>query len=387
MTLTVTLEQRFDVTPDGRAWVQFGYGHAYWQHYLELFSQVRIAARAQLAQEPPPGHLEVTGPSVSFVALPYYLGPTQYLKQYSSFRRSAAALADEPGAFLFRAPTMISAPCAAALNGRPYGVLVVGDPEESAKAVQHWASRIFGAFVVNELKKTLCGAAAVAYVTREALQRKYPPGPDAYSTWFSDVRLTEQSFACAAKQFNGGPARVVFVGSLEALYKGQEDLLNASAPLIRDNLISELVMVGGGRYMGHLQGLADQLGISKRVTFTGMLTTPEKVREELDRADLFILPSHTEGLPRALVEAMARGLPSMASRVGGIPELIDESCLITPREPAQLEHRMRALLGNFELMNRAAAENLERSKAYRWELQRAKEMAFLKEIHDRTAGS
>lgn len=87
----------------------------------------------------------------------------------------------------------------------------------------------------------------------------------------------------------------------------------------------ELRFIGDGGYRSTLTKMASDQGIADRVKFLGWLAAGPAVRAELDRADLFVLPSRTEGLPRALVEAMARGLPCIGSTAGGIPELLRRS--------------------------------------------------------------
>ena len=100
-------------------------------------------------------------------------------------------------------------------------------------------------------------------------------------------------------------------------------------------------------------------------TFVGELATPEAVQRELDRSDLFVLPSRTEGLPRALIEAMARGLPCVASRVGGVPELLDDLDLVAPGDPDLLAERLVAVLSDPAQQGAMSQRSYELAQKYR----------------------
>ena len=149
-----------------------------------------------------------------------------------------------------------------------------------------------------------------------------------------------------------GPVDALCVASLQE-YKGHEVLLTALATSVSLERL-HLDLVGHGELRPHLERLAERLGVASRVRFAGGLTEIE-VRSRLDRADLFVLPSlvagdgQMEGLPVALMEALACGIPTVATRLSGVPELIEDGetgLLAEPGEPASLGDALVATLAD-----------------------------------------
>ena len=96
----------------------------------------------------------------------------------------------------------------------------------------------------------------------------------------------------------------------------------------------------------------------------------------MDGADLFVLPSRGEGLPRAAIEAMARGLPVLGTTVGGFPELLPDDDLVPPGDVRSLVNKIREVLGSPERMTTMSARNLEQAREYRQEKLRSRQTAF-----------
>jgi glycosyltransferase involved in cell wall biosynthesis len=114
----------------------------------------------------------------------------------------------------------------------------------------------------------------------------------------------------------GGPV-LVTVGRL-ALSKGYDLLLDAMTVVVRTSPGARLRIVGDGPEAPRLRAQAAACGLSDSVTFLGAGDV-DLVRSELARADLFVVSSRDEGLPRTLLEAAAAGMPIVATSVGGIP--------------------------------------------------------------------
>jgi glycosyltransferase involved in cell wall biosynthesis len=114
-------------------------------------------------------------------------------------------------------------------------------------------------------------------------------------------------------------------------------LLEAIARLTESGRSVSATFVGDGPRRAALEQLARKLGIADRVTFAGGVGQDDIGRYYED-ADVFCLPSFSEGLPVVLLEAMAAGLPVVASRIAGIPELIEHgrSGLLVPPGRADL---------------------------------------------------
>lgn len=160
---------------------------------------------------------------------------------------------------------------------------------------------------------------------------------------------------------------VCYVGHLERR-KGVERLVEAFAELLDERSGARLLLVGGGRGVPEdtepaLRELVVQLGLEEAVRFCGVRADP---RPFLRAADVFVLPSFREGMPNALLEAMASGLPCVAPRSAGGDEVIDADTGIVPpsNAPEDLLSALRVLAGypgRRAAMGRAAAE---RAKAF-----------------------
>lgn len=125
------------------------------------------------------------------------------------------------------------------------------------------------------------------------------------------------------------PLRIVSVGSLVPI-KGIPDLLHALRRLQETPLRWRLDVIGDGPQRAAYTALAAELGLASQVTFHG--TRPKAaVADALRQADLFVLASQWENMPCVLLEAMACGVPIVASAVGGIPEIVDDAVgILTP---------------------------------------------------------
>jgi glycosyltransferase involved in cell wall biosynthesis len=153
------------------------------------------------------------------------------------------------------------------------------------------------------------------------------------------------------KRHTGSGSRLLFVGRLVAA-KGLPVLLNAIAQI--EDAILDIAGDGPDRQL--LTERARSLGISSRVRFHGYLSQPQ-IRELLGHTDIFVLSSFAEGVPVVLMEAMAAGVPVVATQIAGIPELVQHEksgLLVLPGDAISTASAIRRLLENPELRNRYA---------------------------------
>jgi glycosyltransferase involved in cell wall biosynthesis len=151
------------------------------------------------------------------------------------------------------------------------------------------------------------------------------------------------------------PAKLlIWVGRMDPV-KGLDHLLEALALLPADPS-THLLLVGDGPERSPTKARADRLGLSHRVHFTGFR---EDIPALLAAADLFVFPSLTEGMPNALLEAMAAGLPVVACDVPGCRDLIDNQlngCLVPPGSPPAMAAALAHLLADPLLARRLGQE-------------------------------
>lgn len=157
----------------------------------------------------------------------------------------------------------------------------------------------------------------------------------------------------------------LLVGCVADLFavKRHVDLLDALARMRNDFPHAHLVLVGDGPLREAIRADVDRLGIASAVHLLG---SRRDVDTLLPALDLFVLASDTEGLSNAILEAQACGLPVVATRVGGNPDLVDSDCgvLVPPRDPSALANAMASLLRDPDTCARMGAAGRARVMAH-----------------------
>jgi glycosyltransferase involved in cell wall biosynthesis len=391
MNVLVTTEARFDRTPDGAIWTQTSFNHRFWSRYLDVFDRVRVLARVRDVVDVPSAWRRVDGDGVAIAPVPHYQGAWEYLERRRDVATALRRESRDRDAVLFRLPTMFAAVLHRHLRAdrRPYGVEVCGDPYDgfAPGAIEHPLRALLRFRVARQQRRLCRGAAAAAYVTQSVLQRRYPPGDDAISTHYSSVDLDHQAFVAAprAPRYESGVRTLLGVGTLSQLYKGANVLIDALRLLVDDNVDVRMVWVGDGACQSLLERRAQALQLTDRIRFAGELLPGEAVIAEFDRADLFVMPSRTEGLPRAMIEAMARGLPCIGSHVGGIPELLPPEEMVPPGDPKRLAGMIRAILSDPQRMASMSRRNLSKALEYRADVLQVRRVAMYRSLREQTA--
>jgi L-malate glycosyltransferase len=176
---------------------------------------------------------------------------------------------------------------------------------------------------------------------------------------FTNVRPDRQRLF---PQLGADSQLIVVVANMNVKTKGHTDLIHAAAEVSRKFRDSKFLLVGDGVERTHLEAMTSELGLSKTVLFLGCRND---VPDLLACCDLFVLPSWAEGLPNSVLEAMAVGVPLVATGVGGTPEIIDDGVsglLVPPRDSHALAMAIMQLLGDKGLAKRLARSAQERAR-------------------------
>jgi phosphatidylinositol alpha-1,6-mannosyltransferase len=369
--LNLVVDQRFLQSPDGSVWSHTPPTYDFLKLALEVFDKVRVIGRTAAVSAPPPNVRLVNGPGVELIAIPSYIGPFQYLRRHSSISNVLSQITHLDGAFLLRIPSQTGFLLASRLERiqRPYAVEILTDPHDffAPGVSPHGLAYLFRPYFCRRSRE-LCARARVAnYVTGSSTRKANPASSALWSNSISDVDLPPEAFLPPRSRHSGSPLQIISVGFLDLLYKGQDLLIRSLAKCSQQGLDFRLTFAGDGESRTRLLELAAATGIGNKVEITGALGGAEHVRSWLVRSDLFVLPSRAEGIPRALLEAMAAGLPAICSNVGAMPDLLPSRWIVPANSPDQLSAKLMEFAGSPDLwpemsaQNQATARGFERS--------------------------
>lgn len=340
-----------------------------WERYLEFCEKLYIVCRvSDVIDEAAILKLDLSSrENVEFVPV---IGVSHYTvifrnffvnyrTLYSIFRRSTLIILRVPSFTSFIAYLVILR-----LNTK-YCVEVVASARESLVAILG-TKGIFVAWALEKFTKFIVGRAVGAiYVTKSFLQRKYPTKKVAavasnieLAAVGADVLMRRLSSATAASTF-----RLGVIGSYTQNYKGI-DLAVHALKILQDSGMNFTLEVVGKGDSSILIELAKSLGVEDRVKFVGTVKSGRDIYAWLDTVDMYIQPSRTEGLPRSLVEAMSRGCPVVASRIGGIPELVDPEFLHESGDYEELAKKIAVLAACPTVRQCQSKINFEKAALY-----------------------
>jgi glycosyltransferase involved in cell wall biosynthesis len=225
----------------------------------------------------------------------------------------------------------------------------LGDALVVTRRMDYVPNRWFAPYLFN---RAVDGVAAISQRVADALiaagvsaQRitLIPSGVDCAR--FHPPSAEQKSAARADYGLAPGQIAIGAVGALETR-KGHRYLVEALSRLKQRTPPIQLYIAGGGSQKSALEAMAGQMGVADCVAFLGSIADPLTLFWAID---IFVQPSVLEGLGVALLEAMACGLPAVASRAGGMAEVIEDGHngrLVAPADPAALAQAIEELTGS-----------------------------------------
>ena len=327
MRLVIATDHAFFRTKQG-VFDTFCINYEFFDDYRQIFDEVDVVARVNQVEALPVGAFRSDGEGVRFIDVPNIRGMGWLLRAARLSKHLLTSAVELSDAVIVRVPSelgWLAARCALRMH-KPYMVEVIGDPRSAWASVSrapHY--KLVAWFQGLRLRYLTQHAVAGSYVEGRHLPRVYPLRPGTPQDSISSIRLKKVD-VLPSRQFYERPVplRVIHVGTLTRRKRG-DDLIRACHVAVERGLEVQLQFVGDGPQRPQLEALRDKLRMGKRVVFHGHIADRELLNHLLDDSDLFVMTSASEGLPRAMIEAMARGLPVAGSRIPGIDELVRDS--------------------------------------------------------------
>ena len=384
MKLVVVLEHHFIRCPEG-VFTSLAFGYTFWQDYLEIFDKVCVVARMAKASTPPPHTFIADGERVSFYDITDYRGMWDFARKILPISWKVLRIPKRGNAFvLFSGNIGVMVWFSLMLRRKKYffrcvGNVKLGIATENRNFLYKYIAQLYHFFTTIQAKN----AVASSY-TSEYLRQVYPNKYNCEYV-FSNVELVDTVFSTprARESFQQQPFRFISVGRVEK-QKGHAWLLQAIKKLKEQNITPSwhLRIVGPGSQIEVLQNYVCEHHLQEHVAFCGSVKWGKALFHLLDEAHIFVLPSLTEGMPRALLEGMARGLPAIASHTGGNPEIVQDDCLVAVGDVAGLTDKMHSLMRNTQKLVELSQQNWNTAKKYQKNFSKAE---FLRCVHENSS--
>ena len=370
MRLLFAHDHRFLRGPDGELFTVGSFPASVWRRYLRHFDSVHVIARDG-GMLPAGSDLAATSdPAVEIEFVPDLGSLRSLIRPPEAARRQIAAAVRAADAVVARLPSEIGlrAVAEARATGKPYLVEVVGCAFDAYYSRGSAAARLYAPLAMWRTRRAVADAPLALYVTSSWLQERYPSSAERIAA--SNVMIAPMTEAeCAARAARlkeiaqGRRPRLGTVASLRTHSKGLQTAIPAIARLRREGLELDYAILGAGD-QAPWRELAERHGVADIVSFAGTRPSGLPVLNWLDGIDVHLQPSFQEGLPRATIEAMSRGVACIGSTCGGIPELLPAERAHRPGDVDGLVAAVRRLASDPRAIEEASRIDLVRSQDF-----------------------
>lgn len=342
----------------------------FYKRYLRVFNSLRIAVRCEDVDELNPCNILIADTRIEVIDIPNFSGPLEYAKKYFKIGRAIANICDGCDAAIVRLPSTIGQRVARKVikSHIPYGVEVVYDAEDGWHSEKKIINRYLWKRIDKEMRETCYTANGISCVTEFYLQKHYySKKADAFTSYYSTLELPKEFYGFPKKYPKGKTFTLANVANQIQFNgrKGFNEIIEAISILKKKGVIVNAKFVGQDYHNGITQfmDLSRRLDVEKQIEFMGYLTRPE-LDDFLSSVDMFVMPTRAEGLPRVIIEAMAKGLPAISTPVSGNPELLDTHFLVKYEDVQTLANRIEELIIDKELYEKTSFENFNNSQKY-----------------------
>ncbi|UOQ46391.1 glycosyltransferase family 4 protein [Halobacillus salinarum] len=361
-----------------------------WKRYLDVFNELSVVARARnLNNDDEIQKLSNSNrEGVRFIPLESISSVKGLIFDRKKIKKELTEIINETDVIIARVPSMFGrlAISIAKDLGKPYAVEVVADAWDELWNYGNVKGKLFAPISYFSTRKSINNAPFAIYVTKNFLQTRYPNR--GYSTNASNVELADTDERILNRRLEkikktNNEISLGLIGSLSSGYKGIDTAIKALSE-IGDKINFKLHILGDGN-PARWRKMAVKHGVSDRIIFDGTLPKND-VFQWLDKVDIYIHPSRQEGLPRAVIEAMSRGCPVIASTTAGIPELIKNEYLHKPKNHKKLSKLLELFTNNKNILSEQAKINFREANKYRSKLIEEKRYNFWSEFRKYSQG-
>lgn len=360
---------------------------SFFEKYLDVFDTVRVLGEDTKRYLDQSSLIQMKNPNIQVEIIPANTNPRDF-KNDLVLRKILTDEISKAEAILIKPSTRrgMMAIGIAEKYKKPYMIEMTGDIHNALLQNPSRIRRMYAPVLYKQIRNRIQNCEFGLYVSNYYLQNKYPIKgkmcgcSDANISKLKPEILEERIKRIDDTELEKG-VNLALVGFYQGTGKGVDTAIRALSRLDERN---HLNILGNGTEENRHYWIeyAEKRGVIGRIHFPQPLSSSKDVIEWLKSMDIFVLPTRSEGLSRAMLEAMSTALPCIVTDICTMPELVSKEWLHPLGDDKLLAEKIRTMVSDKSLMKKAAKQNFNRVADYEFEKLRIKRNLFLKEFKD-----